>query len=421
MGRHADRIAAREVVMNVLSPCCAGLDVHKRQVVACLRNATGAAVRYETRTFGTTVAELLALHDWLAAAGCTHAVLESTGVYWKPVWHALEDSLTLVLANATAVRNLPGRKSDVSDAQWLADLVAHGLVRGSFVPPPPIQALRELTRTRKQLVREVTMHAQRIEKVLESGDVKLGAVLKPLLGTSGVAIVRALSTGETDVDRLVALAHPRLHAKRDALRTALPGRLRAHHRVLLREHLRVIAALQDTIRAVEEEIGAALAPFRAAVAHLVTAPGVATTAAQTVVAEIGIDMTRFPTAGHLLSWVGLCPRLDESAGHRRSTRLRKGAPWLKPVLIQCAWVAVRSDGYCRSQFLRLKARRGPMKAIVAVAASLLTAMYYMLRNDQDYRDLGADYFRRHDHTRLVTGLTRRLQHLGYQVTLSPAA
>jgi transposase len=407
--------------MDVLYARCVGLDVHKRQVVACIRIAGDDAVWHEVRTFGTTAAELLALHDWVVAAGCTHAVLESTGVYWKPVWHVLEDSVTLVLANATAVRNLPGRKSDVSDAQWLAALLAHGLVRGSFVPPAPIQALRELTRTRKQLVREVTMHSQRIEKVLESGDVKLGAVLRPLLGTSGQAIVGALAAGDTDVERLVALAHPRLHAKRDALRAALPGRLRSHHRVLLREHLRMIAALAQTIAAIEEEIGAALAPFRAAVAHLVTIPGVGETAAHILIAEIGTDMTRFPTGGHLISWAGLCPRLDESAGHRRSTRIRKGAPWLKPVLVQCAWAAIRPEGYFRAQYLRLKSRRGPMKAIVAVAASLLTAAYYMLRNDQDYRDLGADHFQRRDRVRLVAGLTRRLQHLGYEVTLRPAA
>jgi transposase len=407
--------------MNVLYPRCAGLDVHKREVVACVRIAAGATVQQEVRRFRTTAAGLLALQDWLVATGCTHALLESTGVYWKAVWHVLEDSLTLVLANATAVRNVPGRKSDVSDAQWLADLLAHGLVRGSFVPPPPIQALRELTRTRKQLVREMTMHSQRIEKVLESGDVKLGAVLRPLLGTSGQAIVRALAAGETDVERLVALAHPRLHAKRDALRAALPGRLRPHQRVLLREHLRVLATLAQTLAALEAEIGAALAPFRTAVAHLVTIPGIGDTAGAVLVAEIGTDMTRFPTAGHLLSWAGLCPRLDESAGHRRSTRLRRGAPWLKPVLVQCAWAAIRTEGYFRAQYLRLKSRRGPMKAIVAVAASLLTAVYHMLRTDQDYQDLGAEHFQRRDRLRLVAGLTRRLQHLGYEVTLRPAA
>jgi len=408
--------------MEVLYARCAGLDVHKRQVVACVRVATGGTMRYAVRTFATTAAGLLELHDWVTSEGCTHAVLESTGVYWKPVWHVLEDAVTLVLANATAVRNLPGRKSDVSDAQWLADLLAHGLVRGSFVPPAPIQALRELTRTRKQLVREVTAHSQRIEKVLESADLKLAAVLHPLLGVSGRAMVDALAAGQTDPERLADLAHPRLRTPRAELVAALQGHLRAHHRVLLRQHLRVIATLEATIRAIEEEIGAALAPFRTAVAHLVTMPGVSETAAHIIIAEIGTDMTRFPTVGHLLSWAGLCPRLDESAGKRRSTRIRKGAPWLKPVLIQGAWAAVRvQDSYLRAQFLRLKTRRGPMKAIVAVAASMLTASYYMLRDDRDYRDLGGDYFQRLDHGRLVSRLTRRLQHLGYEVSLRPAA
>jgi transposase len=408
--------------MNIIHARCAGLDVHKQTVVACVRVTAAGRAQHEVRTFATTAAGLLALQEWLVAAGCTHAVLESTGVYWKPVWHRLEESLTLVLANATAVRNLPGRKSDVSDAQWLADLLAHGLVRGSFVPPAPIQALRELTRTRKQLGREVTAHSQRIEKVLESADVKLATVLRPLLGVSGRAILAALAAGETDPERLVALAHPRLRAKRAALRAALPGHVRPHHRVLLREHLRVVATLQATIAELDAAIGAALAPHRAAVEHLVTIPGVSTTAAQILVAEIGTDMTRFPSVGHLLSWAGLCPRQDASAGKHRSTRLRKGAPWLKPVLVQGAWAAVRGrEGYLRAQFLRLKQRRGPMKAIVAVAASMLTAAYYMLRDGDDYHDLGTAHFQRGDQARLVAGLTRRLQHLGYEVTLRPAA
>jgi transposase len=408
--------------MEVVHARCAGLDVHKQTVVACVRVATAGGARHEVRTFATTAVDLRALQEWLVAAGCTHAVLESTGVYWKPVWHRLEEHLTLVLANATAVRNLPGRKSDVSDAQWLADLLAHGLVRGSFVPPAPIQALRELTRTRKQLGREVTAHSQRIEKVLESADVKLAAVLRPLLGVSGRAILTALAAGETDPDRLVALAHPGLRAKRAALRAALLGHVRSHHRVLLQQHLRVVATLQATIAELDAAITAALAPYRTAVAHLVTIPGVSTTAAQILVAEIGVDMSRFPSAGHLLSWAGLCPRQDASAGKHRSTRLRKGAPWLKPVLVQGAWAAVRGrESYLRAQFLRLKQRRGPMKAIVAVAASMLTAAYYMLRDDQDYHDLGANHFRRDDHARLVAGLTRRLHHLGYEVTLRPAA
>jgi transposase len=408
--------------MEVVHARCAGLDVHKQTVVACVRVTMAGRAHHEVRTFATTAADLRALQEWLVAAGCTHAVLESTGVYWKPVWHRLEEHLTLVLANATAVRNLPGRKSDVSDAQWLADLLAHGLVRGSFVPPAPIQALRELTRTRKQLGREVTAHSQRIEKVLESADVKLAAVLRPLLGVSGRAILAALAAGETDPDRLVALAHPALRAQRAALRAALPGHVRPHHRVLLQQHPRVVATLQATIAELDAAITAALAAYRTAVAHLVTIPGVSTTAAQLLVAEIGVDMSRFPSAGHLLSWAGLCPRQDASAGKHRSTRLRKGAPWLKPVLIQGAWAAVRGhDGYLRAQFLRLKRRRGPMKAIVAVAASMLTAAYYMLRDDRDYHDLGAARFQGLDHNRLVAGPTRRLHHLGYDVTLRPAA
>jgi transposase len=408
--------------MEVIHAQCAGLDVHKQTVVACVRVTMAGRAQHEVRTFATTAAGLLALQEWLVAAGCTHAVMESTGVYWKPVWHRLEESLTLVLANATAVRNLPGRKSDVSDAQWLADLLAHGLVRGSFVPPAPIQALRELTRTRKQLGREVTAHSQRIEKVLESADVKLATVLRPLLGVSGRAIIAALAAGETDPDRLVALAHPRLRAKRAALRAALPGHVRPHHRVLLCQHLRVVATLQATIAELDAAIGAALAPYRAAVEHLVTMPGVSTTAAQILVAEIGTDMSRFPSAGHLISWAGLCPRQDASAGKHRSTRLRKGAPWLKPVLVQGAWAAVRGrEGYLRAQFLRLKPRRGPMKAIVAVAASMLTAAYYMLRDSNDYHDLGAAHFQRGDQARLVAGLTHRLHQLGYEVTLRPAA
>ncbi len=409
--------------MQVMHARCAGRDVHQQTVVAWVRVTTAGRAQYEVRTLPTTAAGLVALQEWLVAAGCTPAVMESTGVYWNPVWHRLEERLTLVLGNAPAVRNRPGRKSDVSDAQWLADLLAHGLVRGSFVPPAPIQALRELTRTRKPLGREVTAHSQRIEQVLESADVKLATVLRPLLGVSGRAIIAALAAGETDPDRLVALAHPRLRAKRAALRAALPGHVRPHHRVLLCQHLRVVETLQATIAELDAAIGAALAPYRAAVEHLVTMPGVSTTAAQSLVAEIGTDMSRVPRAGHLISWAGLCPRQDASAGQRRSTRRRKGAPWRKPVLGQGAWAAVRGreTGYLRAQFLRLKPRRGPRKAIVAVAASMLTAASYILRDGDAYHDLGADHVRRGDHPRLVAGLTRRLHHLGYAVTLRPAA
>jgi transposase len=409
--------------MDVLYPRCAGLDVHKETVVACVRLVGAGSVRTEVRTFRTTTTDLLALSDWLVAEGCTHAALEATGVYWKPVWHVLEAQLELVLANAYQVRAVPGRKSDVNDATWLAGLLAHGLLRGSFVPPPAVQELRDLTRTRKQLVRELTQHGQRLEKVLESANIKLGVVLSDLLGASGRRILAALVAGETDPERLAALTDKRVHASPAAVREALRGRVTAHHRFLLREHLALIEQLQAHLAAFDAQIAQVLEPFRPAVELLLTIPGVSALTAQVLVAEIGIDMTRFPSAAHLVSWAGLCPRQDESAGKRRSTRVRKGAPWLKTALVQAAWAASRKRGsYLHAQFRRLRARRGAMKAVVAVAASMLTAVYVMLRDGVPYRDLGADYFARRDTARLAHRLTRRLTALGYHVELSaPAA
>ena len=411
--------------MEVIHARCAGLDVHKRTVVACVRVAEGNAVRYEVRTFGTTTAALDTLGAWLRTEGCTHAVLESTGVYWKPVWAVLDGpDVTLVLAHAAAVRNIPGRKSDVRDARWLADLLAHGLVRASFVPPAAQQALRELTRTRKQLVRETTAHTQRIHKLLESGNVKLGSVLTDVLGPSGRAIVEALAAGERDAERLADRLHARSQAKRPAVVAALTGaRLQPHQRLLLRQHLALVASVEASVAAIDAAIAAALDPFRPAVEQLVTVPGIGATAAAIVVAEIGIDMRRFPTAGHLRSWTGLCPRLDESAGKHGSRRTRKGAPWLKPILVQAAWAAVRTPGsYPRALYHRLARRSGKKVAIVAVAASLLTALYEMLRTNQPYRDLGAAHLpAESDRRRKVERLTAQLKHLGYEVSLHEAA
>jgi transposase len=402
--------------MDVLYPRCAGLDVHKETVVACVRVVQDGAVRTEVRTYQTTTAELLALSDWLAAEGCTQAALEATGVYWKPVWHVLEAGLELVLANAQQVRAVPGRKSDVNDATWLAGLLAHGLLRGSFVPPPAVQELRELTRTRKQLVREVGQHVQRIEKVLETANIKLGGVLSNVVGASGRRILAALVAGETDPARLAALASARVQAAPGALQEALRGRVTAHHRFLLREHLAIIDHLQSRLAAFDAQIAVVLEPFRGATELLLSMPGISQLTAQVVVAEIGIDMTRFPTARHLISWAGLCPRLDESAGKRRSTRLRKGAPWLKTALVQAAWAATRKRGsYLQAQFRRLKARRGAMKAVIAVAASMLTAAYHMLRDGVPYRELGAAHFDRRDTTKLAQRLVQRLRDLGYAV------
>lgn len=409
--------------MDLMHPRCAGLDVHQKTVVGCVRVADGTAVRHDVRSFATTTRGLLELAGWLQAEGCTHAVLEATGIYWRPVWAVLAtEALTVILAHAAAVRNIPGRKSDVKDAEWLADLLAHGLVRASFVPPAPQQALRELTRTRKQLVREAAAHAQRIHKLLESANLKLASVLPRVVGASGRAILAGLVAGETDPERLADRLHPRSRGKRAAVVEALQGHLAPHQRFLLGQHLELIDHVEASVAAIEAEITTALGPFRGAVDRLVTIPGVSATTAAVIVAEVGTDMRRFPTAGHLRSWAGLCPRLDESAGRHGSRRTRQGAPWLKPVLVQAAWVAVRAPtSYSHALFHRLARRTGKKRAIVAVAAALLTAIYHMLQRDQDYRDLGPQPFTDADRRRAAERLTKHLRRLGYDVTLHEAA
>jgi transposase len=347
--------------------------------------------------------------------------MEATGVYWRPVWHVLEDAVTLVLANAMHIRNIPGRKNDKNDATWIADLLACGLIRSSFVPPAPIQDLRDLTRTRKQLVREMARHTQRIQKTLEDANVKLTEVISSILGTSGRAMLQALAAGETDPERLADLASGRLKATRAQLVDALHGRVTPHHRFMLTLHLTQIAALETAVAAVEAQIREALTPFQAAMRLLMTMPGVSETAAAVILGEIGDDMSTFPSAGHLLSWAGLCPRLDESNGKRRSTRTRRGAPWLKTTLVQIAWPAARQKhSYFQAQFLRLKGRRGPKKAIVAVAASMLTDVYYMLRDGVEFRDLGDQHFAQRDKTRLANRLLQRLRDLGVHVKVTAA-
>jgi transposase len=407
--------------MEVLHPHCAGLDVHKDTVVACVRHMTNGTVTRAVRTFKTTTRDLLALSEWLAAEGCTHVAMEATGIYWKPVWHILSDGESeLVLANAAHVKNVPGRKTDVNDATWLADLLAHGLIRGSFVPDAQTQEQRNLLRTRKQLVRERTGHVQRLQKTLEDANIKLDSVIADLLGRSGRAMIEALIAGETDPGRLAALAHRRIKVAPGDLRETLRGRVTKHHRFLLQLHLRQIEALEAAIAAIDQEVEAHLAPFRAALELLITMPGISDLSACVIVAEIGTDMSRFPTAGHLISWAGLCPRHDESAGKRRSNRMRKGAPWLKTTLIQCAWAAARTkESYLQALFQRLRARRGAKKAIGAVAASMLTAAYQMLKNGTLYDDLGTDHFDRRAKTAQTHRLVKRLQGLGYDVQITP--
>jgi transposase len=409
--------------MEALYQRCAGLDVHKKTVVAAVRLTEGNKVVTEVKTFATTTAGLLALSDWLSKNGCTHVAMEATGVYWKPVWHVLSDGeFELILANAAHVKNVPGRKTDVGDAAWLAELLAHGLIRASFVPDGQTQELRVLLRTRKQLVREQTRHTQRIHKTLEDANIKIESELSDLLGKSGRAMLNAIIAGETDPIRLAALAHPGVKSPQAKLQEALRGRVTAHHRFLLKLHLGQIDQLDGAIATIDSEIEAHLAPFRTAVELVSTIPGVGALSAQVIVSEIGTDMSRFPSAGHLLSWAGLCPRNDESAGKRRSNRLRKGAPWLKTMLIQCAWAAKRKkDSYLQAQFLRLRSRRGPQKAICAVAASILTAAYHMLKDGTLYQDLGAEHFIRRSKTTQTQRLVKRLEHLGYTVDLKPLA
>jgi transposase len=407
--------------MEILYPRCAGLDVHKDSVVARVR-CVSAPQADETRSFATTTGALIELQEWLSTHAVTHVAMEATGVYWKPVWHLLEEHFELVLANAQHIKNVPGRKTDVNDAAWIADLLAHGLIRSSFVPPAPIQELRDLTRTRKQLVREISQHTLRIQKTLEDANLKLSSVLSNVIGASGRAILSALIAGETDPERLADLAQGTARHKRTALIAALHGRITPHHRKLLRLHLDLIAALEAALAELDRDVGKLLAPIRTSARLLTTMPGVSELTAQVVLAEIGADMARFPTPAHLLSWATMCPRNDESAGKRRSTRTRKGSPWLKTALVTAAWAAVRvKNSYLQAQFLRLRARRGAKKAILAVAASMLTAIWHMLKDGVEYRDLGADHFSRRDRSKAILRLVRRLNDLGCNVQLTPQA
>jgi len=409
--------------MEVLHAHCAGLDVHKDSVVACVRHMADGKVATIVKTFKTTTQELMALSNWLSAEGATHIGMEATGVFWKPVWHILSDGeFELLLANAAHVKNVPGRKTDVNDATWLADLMAHGLIRASFVPDEPTQQMRDLLRTRKQLVRERSSHIQRIQKTLEDANIKLDSVVTDIVGLSGRRILQALIAGETIPQALACLAHRRIHASTSELEAALRGRVTGHHRFLLQLHLNQIDAHDASIARIDEEVNANVEPFRAAIEMLSTIPGIGALSAEAIVAEIGIDMSRFATAGHLISWAGLCPRNDESAGKRRSNRMKKGAPWLKTTLIQCAWAASRkNDSYLQAQYLRIRSRRGAKKAIGAVAASILTAAYHMLKDGTLYQDLGPNHFGNRAKEKHVLRLVHRLQNLGFDVQITPLA
>jgi transposase len=409
--------------MDVVYERCCGLDIHKQLVVACLLTpGPGAAPVQEVRSFGTMTADLLELADWLAGAGCTHVAMESTGVYWKPLYNLLEDQFTLLLVNPKHFRAVPGRKTDVRDAEWLADLLRHGLLRASFVPARPERELRELTRYRTALVRERSDEVNRVHKTLEGANIKLGSVTSDLMGRSGRRILTALAAGQTDPAQLADLAQDKLRKKLPELERALRGRMGAHQRFLLAQQLLHLEFLEHAIEQVSTEIAERLRPFEADLTRLETIPGVGRRVAEILVAEIGTDMSRFASAGHLASWAGMCPGQNESAGKRKSGRTRKGSPWLRSVLVEAAHGAARSkDTYLAAQARRLKPRLGWKKALVAVGHSILVRAYYLLQRGTTYEEPGADYFSERDREALERRHVRALEQLGYRVTLEPEA
>jgi transposase len=410
--------------VEVLYDRCAGLDVGKDEVVAGIRVPGGAGGRrQEVRTYNTFSSGLESLADWLTDQGITTVVMEATGQYWKPIWYVLEArGFELLLVNARHVKILPGRKTDVGDAAWLCELLEHGLLRGSFVPPPAIRQLRDLTRYRKRLVQTHTAEAQRIHKTLEDASIRLGSVASDVLGASGRAMLQALLAGERDPKVLADLARGRLRNKLPELREALRGRFDAHHALLLRLALEHVEQLERSIAALDAEVDRVIAPFTKARDHLDTITGVGKRAAECIIAEIGVDMAVFPTAGHLASWAGRCPGNNVTGGKRRSGKPTKGNRWLGEILVECAWAAARSrDTYLAAQFWRLARRIGKKKAAGAVGHSILVIAWYLLSGDCDYADLGGDFFVQRDTDRARQRAVAQLQALGYHVTLQPAA
>jgi transposase len=420
--------------MELIHERVAGLDVHKDNVVACVRTMSGGKTTREHRTFDTATDGLLALLEWLTSCRCELVAMEATGVYWMPVWKILSDgAFELIVANAAHIKAVPGRKTDMNDATWLADLAAFGLIKASFVPEEEQHELRALMRTRKQLVREQTRHVQRIQKTLTEANIRLDSVISDIMGRNGRRMIEAMIAGMRDPRKLAALADQRLKATPKQLYDALHGRLTDHHRFLLQLHLGQWDGLDATIKGVDREVATRVsrmdqevmadkAKFSELIDQLVTIPGVSRLSALTILSEIGTDMSRFKTAGHLVAWAGMCPGQHESAGKRKRTHLRKGAPWLKTMLVQCAWAAKRKkDSYYKAQFFRLQNKRGPQKAICAVAASLLTAIYHMLKDGTLHQDLGSGYFDQRSPDIKVKRLVNQITKLGFEVTLQPIA
>jgi len=396
------------------------LDVHKASVTACVRVWEGRELTEHLAEFKTTVHGLLALGDWLEAVGVQQVAMEATGVYWKPVWAVLEDRFELMLVNARAVKQVPGRKTDIKDAQWLCQLLEAGLLRASFVPPKPIRTLRNLTRYRKATIQDRNREAARLHKILEDTGIKLDCVASDILGVSGRSMLDALVSGTTDPEVLAELAKGKLRKKIPALREALVGRFEDEHALVVSQILAHIDFLDEAIDRLSDEIEERIAPFAPQRELLMSIPGVKQRSAEVLIAEIGVDMSAFPTPKHLASWAGMCPGQNESAGKRRSTKTRKGSKWLRATLGESANAAARTKGsYLAAQYGRLHTRRGHAKAITAVGHSILTAAWHMLQTGELYRDLGADYYTRRNPDRLTKRLVRQLEELGHNVILEP--
>ena len=406
--------------MDRVYRCCAGLDVHKETVVACVR----ADGRDQVERFGTSSRELLRLGDWLVEQGVQIAAMESTGVYWKPVWNLLEGRLQLMLVNAQHIKQVPGRKTDVKDCQWIAQLLEHGLLKASFVPPRPQRDLRDLTRQRTQLMGDRTRVVNRLQKVLEDANIKLASVASDITGRSGRAILNALVEGKLSPEQMAELAHRKMEAKKALLREALLGRVTDHHRFMLRQLLIQLDHVDDLVASFDQRIEQVMSPLeQQAVQRLDEIPGFDVRTSKIVIAEIGTNMSQFPSAEHLASWAGLCPGNNQSAGKRKSGRIRKADRWLKASLVQAAWGAGRKRGsYFSAQHRRLTTRRGVKRATVAVAHSLLTVAYCLLKDSKPYTDLGMTYFLRQTNPeRQAEQLIRRLQRLGYNVEVKRSA
>lgn len=409
--------------MEAIVECCAGLDVHQATVVACLNNGpTGKRSGKEIRTYGTTAQELREMRDWLKTSGCTLVAMESTGVYWKPVYAELEGHFEQVVGNAQHIKNVPGRKTDVKDCDWISDLARHGLIAASFVPPRPIRDLRDLTRYRRKLVEAQAAERNRLIKLLESAGIKLAGVASDVFGVSGRAMLRALIEGEQSAAEMARLARGRMRRKQAELARALDGHVDEHHRFVLRLQLQRITAAEADLELLDARLREKLAPYDEEIGRLMRIPGVDWVIAGTIIAEIGIDMSVFHGATHLASWTGICPGNHESAGRQRGGKTRHGNVWLKTALVTAAISGARKRGsYLADKYRRLCARRGKMRAAVAVAHKILIAVYHMLDKRSDYRELGPSYLDQLNQKRTANALTSRLRAMGYDITISPKA